>query len=332
MKKDVLTQEEQLQQIEGLKSFPFFHGPNLDVYGFSYWLYDCLTRDGYENIRPNEIMDLLLELAVPCATEKGHIFEAPILDMNEDKKWFYPEGKTILLHIAPISSFIHDFIYEIGDRYLKVAHDIEVPYFAYWLKREDIFTFTYLHTFFSQLRGLMKQVTSLRAMLMELHLSKNFGVEFGSLSASLKEKDELHKYAHNRINMAIEQEFYLEAITLTESIISDRLSMVLYLRGEKAKSKTLNKLVVLSSAILPDTLSHRIDEWRQLRNFALHNLVRSSPIDKQVSPSEFNTKAKDIAISGNKLVADLEVWFDGFLADEMNPYNIRISDKLERMN
>jgi hypothetical protein len=328
MKKDVLTQEEQAQQIEGLKSCPLFHGPNLDVYGFSYWLYDCLSRDGYENIHPNEIMDLLLELAVPCATEQGHMFEAPILDMNEEKRWFYPEGKTILLHIAPITIFIHDFIFEIGNRCLKVTCDVEAPYFAYWLKREDIFTFTYLHTFFAQLRSLMKQVTSLREMLMELHLSKNFDVEFGSLSASLKEKDELHKYANNRFGRAIEQEFYLEAITLAESIISDRLSMVLYLRGEKAKSKTLNKLVELSSTILPDTLSKRIDEWRQLRNFAVHNLVRSSPIDKQISPSEFNVKAKDIAVSGKKLVSDLEVWFDDFVSDEMNPFNIRISGKL----
>jgi hypothetical protein len=328
MKKDVLTQEEQLQQVEGLKSFPFFHGPNLDVYGFSYWLYDCLTRDGYENINPNEIMNLLRELAVPCATEQGHIFEAPILDMNEEKRLFYPEGKTILLHIAPIIIFIHDFIYEIGNRFLKVTYDVEAPYFAYWLKREDIFTFTYLHTFFAQVRGLMNQITSSREMLMELHLSKSFDVEFGSLSASLKEKDELHKYANNRIDSAIEQEFYLEAITLAESIISDRLSMVLYLRGEKAKSKTLNKLVELSSPILPDSLSKRIDEWRQLRNFAVHNLVRSSPIDKQMRPFEFNVKAKEIAVSANKLVSDLEVWFDDFVSDEMNPYNIRISDKL----
>lgn len=86
MQKITLTLEEQRQQIEGLKLFPFFHGPSLDVYGFSYWLYDCMTRDGYEHVNPNEIMSLFLELAVPFATEKGHIFEAPILDMNDQKR------------------------------------------------------------------------------------------------------------------------------------------------------------------------------------------------------------------------------------------------------
>lgn len=89
----------------------------------------------------------------------------------------------------------------------------------------------------------------------------------------------LYKRAWERINAATAAGFYLEAITLLESILADRMeSRASFLTGENVGYKTLGFLVdtLRKYETVPDFLSiiERIDAWRNHRNIALHEMVK----------------------------------------------------------
>lgn len=90
----------------------------------------------------------------------------------------------------------------------------------------------------------------------------------------------LYREAYNRISKAINDKYFLEAITLTESLLTDRLeSRVTYLLGKDYSFKTLGQLIgkikkrecdaQLSELVLGD-----VESWRNTRNNALHEMAK----------------------------------------------------------
>ena len=119
--------------------------------------------------------------------------------------------------------------------------------------------------------------------------------------------------AWERINAAIEAGFNLEAITIEESIISDRLlSYVLGVApNSKIKAKSgLAELIVHwrkhagATLIKPDgtDLGKATDVWRNKRNTAVHGLVKSAPGGSpQIQPDDFFELARQTAEEGKAL-------------------------------
>jgi len=105
---------------------------------------------------------------------------------------------------------------------------------------------------------------------------------------------ELYRKAWDQIEAANQSGFFLEAITLIESLISDRLeSRARYLTGEDHGFKNIGPLLTLVRARDrdPDFLNayKAIDEWRHKRNGAMHEVVKfeqgaSATWDEKVKP------------------------------------------------
>ena len=125
--------------------------------------------------------------------------------------------------------------------------------------------------------------------------------------------------AWERINAAIEAEFNLEAITIEESIISDRL--LSYVRGVDPSSKVhersgLGELITRwrkhagDSLIKPDgsDLGKITDEWRIKRNTAVHGLVKSLPGTPTTQPNDFFELARQTAEEGKILAREIQNW------------------------
>jgi hypothetical protein len=90
---------------------------------------------------------------------------------------------------------------------------------------------------------------------------------------------QLFLHAKDRIEEALEQGFYCEAIAICESVISDRLeSRASFLKSENIGFQVLGKLIQILRPIESDPemadLLPRVDQWRQRRNEALHELVK----------------------------------------------------------
>jgi hypothetical protein len=125
--------------------------------------------------------------------------------------------------------------------------------------------------------------------------------------------------AWERINTAIKAGFHLEAITIEESIISDRL--LSYILGVEPNSKVCAKtgLSVLitkwrkhAGASLMSSGGSDIgkitDEWRNKRNKAVHGLVKSSPGTPTMQPDDFFELARQTAEEGKALAREIQNW------------------------
>lgn len=131
------------------------------------------------------------------------------------------------------------------------------------------------------------------------------------------QKGDSYRYAFGRINAAIEAEFYLEAITLSESIISDRLlSHITHASGRRlAVTTPLNTLVkkwrdlALTDATWKnEDLGAAVDEWRKSRNSCVHGAAKSAPGSPTVPPDAYQHAAKKSATDGKRLARAVCDW------------------------
>jgi hypothetical protein len=125
--------------------------------------------------------------------------------------------------------------------------------------------------------------------------------------------------AWERINSALEASFHLEAITIEESIISDRL--LSYVLGVAPNSKVhtksgLGELISQwrkhagASLMKSDgkDLGKAADAWRIKRNTAVHELVKSSPGTPTMQPNDFFELARQAAEEGKVLAREIQNW------------------------
>lgn len=99
-------------------------------------------------------------------------------------------------------------------------------------------------------------------------------------SANAKQRWATYKFAFSRIDQARAAGFHLEAITLIESLLSDRLeSRLSFLLQKDFGFKTLGQLVrksaeVETDAVLKSIVTKEIAPWGRSRNAALHEMAK----------------------------------------------------------
>jgi len=116
---------------------------------------------------------------------------------------------------------------------------------------------------------------------------------------------------------AIEGKFYLEAITIQESIITDRL-LSFVIRKELIdtsdnklliRNVSLNNLTKLSKQHFDDeTLINELNEFRLSRNNCIHAMVKSFPGNPTQKVSEFQKLARETSLSGKALTRKVDAW------------------------
>jgi len=130
-----------------------------------------------------------------------------------------------------------------------------------------------------------------------------------------------YKEAFARINTAIAQRFFLEAITIEESIICDRMISYLHYKyavifSEKdmtSNKTTMGSLIILWGKEEPvcmpckdyHNLRGDIDEWRKQRNTILHTMTKSFPGKPTKNVKDFMQDAQQAAKTGKKLARAL---------------------------
>jgi hypothetical protein len=137
------------------------------------------------------------------------------------------------------------------------------------------------------------------------------------------DKYESYREAWSRIKLAQENHFFLEAITIQESIISDRLISFLtqtapnpLTRRRNGRFPMFGKLIDLWRSEFPDKLQSgaypdliaAVDQWRCSRNQAIHAIVKFESGESTQSIDLFLQKAKDAAEEGEKLTREVCDW------------------------
>jgi hypothetical protein len=135
-----------------------------------------------------------------------------------------------------------------------------------------------------------------------------------------KPKFKSYSEAWKRIKAAQEAGFYLEAIAIQESILSDRITSYLAYCGLLPKNKNPG-LWELLEAWKRDPASAKGEEfsdlrnaindvWRGMRNDAIHGLVKSAPGTPTQDVDDFLSAAKCAAKLGEKLAREVSNWHD----------------------
>ena len=137
-----------------------------------------------------------------------------------------------------------------------------------------------------------------------------------------KQKSQRYAFAHERMKLALEQGFHLEAITICESMISDRLLSSL----DRHRGVTRNArwgLHRLINAHLDETVLDRsstangeklidvfsaLRAWKDERNELLHGIAKCLPGDEVHSNSVLMERAKRAAQDGLRLFRHLDNW------------------------
>jgi hypothetical protein len=137
-----------------------------------------------------------------------------------------------------------------------------------------------------------------------------------------------YREAWTRIKLACEQGFYLEAVALQESVITDRLISYFVVAGVIPRAPTLHKYPSFSQlihkwraleadpALAADPVTFRgvedlpaeVDAWREQRNKIVHGMVKSHPGDATDDISDFLTGAKEAAEKGTVLARAVDHW------------------------
>lgn len=124
-------------------------------------------------------------------------------------------------------------------------------------------------------------------------------------------RNKLYKEGFLQIKESVELGFYLEAITIIESLISDRLeSRLSYILGKDFSSKTLGALITKCKKeevdmLLCNLVSEDLDAWRIERNSAIHEMVKISSVNAS-SWSERRASLKPTAEKGLRLLRQID--------------------------
>jgi len=130
--------------------------------------------------------------------------------------------------------------------------------------------------------------------------------------------------AWKRVNEAQEKEFYLEAVTIQESIICDRLISYLVGTGAISRKSKLRDYPRFSRLLneWKDAATHpisqdgyadlrsEVDDWREERNHLIHGMVKSHPGTPTEPIEDFLTRAKEAAEEGTQLARAVCNWHD----------------------
>lgn len=120
----------------------------------------------------------------------------------------------------------------------------------------------------------------------------------------------LYKSVIGRYLQAMDAGYYLEAITLMESLIMDRLDSALIYYGLSEQEFDFRTLATSlrelnAEGLITDDLYSAIDKWRIARNRALHNMAKIAVGESPVFNIRYEEQ-KDVAEMGYFLFKKLK--------------------------
>ena len=130
-------------------------------------------------------------------------------------------------------------------------------------------------------------------------------------SATAKARAEMYKAAYSRITESSKAGFHLEAITIIESLISDRLeSRLTFVLQRDFSFQHLGSLITKARQVETDqTLLNLVgidlDNWRKSRNRALHEMAKIAEGDTSTWQDRVNGLVP-ISESGMKILRAID--------------------------
>lgn len=129
-----------------------------------------------------------------------------------------------------------------------------------------------------------------------------------------------YEWAVGRIDAAITAGFFLEAVSIEESIISDRIWS--HVHGESGGKRRWKDHETTLGALIREWRSHgppsellaAVDGWRSARNRAMHGAAKSQATTPTPTVEDFLKDAKRTAKDGRRVMRQVMGWHKKVLA------------------
>lgn len=304
----------------------------LDLELFCCLLSSCFFLDGIRELSPNprDVYNLLIE----CLEEFN--------EYNEQDNWvqyqklsdwtpywgrYYPDKIRTYIHVIGLLYARELWIYHIGHELIGIPKaDNDKKYYG-WVKEEWTFVHTFIdgfHNFFWELQKNMDRESIKKngySIFEAFHKSITEDIDLDDAVKSVKDRHIHHEEGIHRIQLAIDEGFYLEAITLEECIISNYLNNFLRAKKVNLPKPTFAALLgKIKSKKFLKTEDHfelfkKINRWREQRNTAIHGFVTSRESATNSSLDSFISFAKSTAEDGIDHVLQVKQWYNNECVD-----------------
>jgi len=321
MDKEIL--EEQKRFLEFIKDYEYINEQGrLDLEAFCVNLSRCFACDGIleQSPQPRDIYNLLIELL----NEHSNDNEIPLwvqtqklVDWTPEDAHMYPSKYRTYIHVSGLIHTYHSWVHRIGHSLMGLPEPKAPEKYFNWVKSEWVFVHSFIngsHVFYNSfLKAIDENGVKERgySFFEALHKSKSSDIDYDQAIDELKKRSAAQNKALERMDRAIEAEFYLEAITLQENLISNCIYNYLKSKNKHLKNPSFQKLIVECKKLTVENLDvmDDVNSWRTKRNTAIHGFIESEINLLSESEKGFLSFAKSTSIEGRRFCQLICDWY-----------------------
>ncbi|MCY4046412.1 MAG: hypothetical protein OXE99_15220 [Cellvibrionales bacterium] len=332
-----------------ISNYEYFSKDGLfDLESFCVHLSACFANDGILNLspQPRDIYDLLLYCIQTDPNLGGealqkHVLAQELTNWTTDDAFVYPDRYRTCITISALTFTHSHWVASIGYDLMNLPEPKEPAHAAAWIKPEWIFVKTFIEGFLTSywdfIKDNDKQSTKEKgySLLEALHKAHSNEIDYDQAIKSLKQRHEAQQKALQQIQKAIDEEFFLEAITLQECFISNCLYNYLVMQGKNnLEDASFHKLLTQigkgfnHGQYLKSDFDSRINDWRKDRNKAIHGFITSKIDELTTAKANFDGFSKETALQGAALCSDIEKWYENEAVNYATPTH-EIADDLQ---
>ena len=318
--------EEQENFLEFIKNYEYINkNGRLDLEPFCVHLSLCFFYDGLKEKapQPRDIYNLLIqhlqdfakgdEMALWVQTQR-------LIDWTPEIESIYPDKYRTYIHIAGLIHVMHKWIYDIGHILITIPEPTESRKYFDWVDEKWVFVFTFVDGFHNYYTEFLKSFDQKLAKekgystFEALHTSMRTDCDFNQAVNQLKKRHSVQNEALLKIQEAMDSDFYLEAITLQECLISNYIFNYLQSKGKSLKRPSFSKILfecgkIKSASPESKSLFKKVDKWRVKRNKAIHGFISSKIDSHSQSQNNFLKFSKTTAGKGLELCQAVCDWY-----------------------
>lgn len=328
-------QDEQTEFLKAIENYQYFdeHG-RLMLEPFGVYLSHCFGFDGIieKSPQPRDVYSLLINTLSELLGEEEaqkHVQIKPITDWTPDLSYIYPEKTITLIQMGGLTSTSDTWIYSIGHRLMGIPEPKTTSKYFSWAEEEWVAVHAFINGYHNAFFSLMKKMDakqaqkSGRSLFEALHLAKHKKIDFNNAIEILKARHHSYQLALQRIQKAIQDGYFLEAITLEECLISNciynYLANTSVIKNNNSVSffdllKEIRENTKASDSLTAATIE-QIDSWRRSRNTAIHGFIAATSDSLDQSHSSFTQLAKTTADEGKSLCEKVTCWYEAECVD-----------------
>lgn len=323
------TEQKQRQKFfDAIIEYPYIRDDGrLELEPFCVYLSHCFGFDGILEISPQPrdvyllLLDIIRETLGPTDANR-YIRHQRISDWTPDMAYIFPEKTKTCIHPSALVHVSHIWIYGIGHDLMRIPEPAEGGKYFAWVKEDWLAVHTFINGYHNAFYAFQKRIDKAGiaekgySLFEALHLSRRKNIDFDEAEELLKARHASYQAALNRIEAAINDGYFLEAITLEECLVSNCLFNFLDNVGVRLTNPSfhtlLNKILTNDKAHqeLPTELFTAIDEWRQARNTSIHGYVTSRSDGLDQSRADFNVMATSTARQGRDFCQSIVAWYE----------------------